>query len=828
MQIIHDRKILQLIKVIPPAIVVTFAIIATLMMVNQNHSKLTIDINSLKKNFITAKKQQMEAQVKQLVQQISYDQRNADSLLRSDIKEHVYHAYNIVTSIYNANKDKSEQEVTSLIANALREIRFNNGRGYFFIYKSNGMSVMHPISPKIEGDEGHRLKNIVARDFAHQVKSNDEAFYTWHFVKPNDKSQRYQKVGFGKYFAPYDWFIGSGEYVIDVESQLKQQAAERVQNITYGSNDYFFLMDYQGNVLSHQRREFVGRNLKDTGEEQLTRLANDLIEIAKGGGGHHRYFSQSKTEVDELEKKISYVSAVPKWNWLLGTGFFISEGSSYLAEHTRILELRHRKQLLSLLGLGLIITGVFFILSMLLSKSLALRFTRYEDKINENFTEINRLKKQFEYDAVHDSLTKLPNRMLLEKSISDGIALSRQNNLHLAVVFLDLDNFKNTNDLYGHSVGDRLLEIVSQKFNDILDRHDSVSRFGGDEFIFCFPNLIDLTAAQKKVDLILDIFKDKFLVSGKSIYSTASAGVAMYPSDGDVAEDLISKADIVLYKSKANQKGRSMFFDAETNERVKRGFIIESELRTALDEKEFSMAYQPQICVKTKRILGVEALIRWHSPSLGTVSPDEFISKAEDIGIIAEIGRFVIEKSVDDIKRFNQGRSSRDIQLSLNISPKQLIEADFNQHLFGVVNSAEIDPSLIMLEITENVLISDVDQVRPVLDALRAYGFKLSLDDFGTGYSSLSYLSKLPMNEIKIDRSFIEVFLTNPQSESLVKTIIAIGKFYNLTVVAEGVETQEQYERLKHYDCNLIQGYYFDKPLSLKQLTDKYQLYTVI
>ena len=235
------------------------------------------------------------------------------------------------------------------------------------------------------------------------------------------------------------------------------------------------------------------------------------------------------------------------------------------------------------------------------------------------------------------------------------------------------------------------------------------------------------------------------------------------------------------------------------------------------------MLYQPQINAATGLIYGVEALVRWYNPKLGHVSPVEFIQVAEDVGIINDIGNFVIKKSLQDILQFNN-RSNTQLHLSINISPKQLMEPDFVSNVINLTNEMAVDNRLITLEITENVLINDLAKVQPVLQSIRNSGMKLSLDDFGTGYSSLSYLSNLPIDEIKIDRSFIDKLLTNDQSESLVKTIIAIGQFCDLTVIAEGVETKEQYDHLRHYRCDLVQGYYFDRPLSLAALIATYQV----
>jgi diguanylate cyclase (GGDEF)-like protein len=522
------------------------------------------------------------------------------------------------------------------------------------------------------------------------------------------------------------------------------------------------------------------------------------------------------------DEKISFIRSFPEWGWIIGTGFYKAETENYLAKREHNIAQQNQSQLVNLLGLSLVTTLFFVALSLLLTQYLTRRFSLYENKITHDFEELNTVKMQLQHQALHDSLTQLPNRILLNEQISAGIELSKASNKNLAVMFVDLDDFKKINDLHGHSIGDKLLEVLGKEFSQIVKGHDSVARFGGDEFIFCFPLITDLKDAQEKVTSIQQIFNKEFIIKGKSIFSSCSIGVAMYPDDSDITEDLISKADIVLYKSKSIEKGCSLFFNDVINKQVKRDFLIEAELRIALSENELSVFYQPQICVETGKIQGVEALVRWSNKILGNVSPTEFIKLAEDIGIISDIGHFVINKALKDIKQFNDTHTY-DLQLSINISPKELMDTNFVDRTLNSINEIAFNPHLVTLEVTENVLISDLNKVTPILKQLRDHGIKFSLDDFGTGYSSLSYLGNLPMNEIKIDRSFIEKLLVNKQSESLVKTIIAIGQFYNLSVVAEGVETKEQYERLALFNCDLIQGYYFDKPLALSNLIDKYQ-----
>ncbi|MBL4942041.1 MAG: cache domain-containing protein [Colwellia sp.] len=835
----HNIKLLRLIKIIPPVIVTMFACLVIVIVFNHNQTQLKHDIETLHQDFITSKKEMIKAQVKQLVQQISYEKNSTETILKNNIKDHIYQAHAIASSIYQHNKEKTESEVTQLITTALREIRFNQGRGYVFIYKTNGLSIMHPVVPAMEGSIKIDLQdvrgNYIVRELGQLAKKNGEAFYHWWFVKPNLNSamtnsnattnigQEFEKIGFGKYFAPYDWFIGTGEYLIDVENDSKQRLIKRIANIRYGINGYVFLLDTQGNVLSHLKPDFQGTNLLNHHNANVVAVSEQIIAIANKGEGFLEYLSPFMPNSENPGQKISFIQGVAQWNWAIGVGFYESETEKYLIKRKLIFAEQNKHQLISLLSLSIVVTLFFITLSLFLTKYLAKRFTLYENRINKDFTELNKVKVQSQYQALHDSLTTLPNRILLDEHIKQGILSSRKNNKSLAVVFVDLDDFKKTNDLYGHSVGDALLQHLGDSFNKLLEKSDSVARFGGDEFIFNFPELSSQAEAEHKVKAIQQIFDQEFIIKNKSIYSSCSIGVAMFPKDGENSEELISKADIALYKSKSEQKGRSLFFNESINKQVKRDFLIESELRLALAEKELTVHYQPQISVETGEILGVEALIRWQNKILGFVSPAEFIQVAENIGIISDIGAFVIERALRDIMQFNL-KNAYDLHLSINISPKQLMEPFFAESVVNMINKVAFKPNLITLEITENVLISDLSKVQPVLQHLRDQGFKLSLDDFGTGYSSLSYLSNLPMNEIKIDRSFIDKFLTNAQSESLVKTIIAIGQFCHLTVVAEGVETKEQYERLVLYHCDLIQGYYFDKALTINDLTTKYQL----
>ncbi len=825
MRIISDQKLIRLIKVAPVLVVGIFIVLLSTIIIYNNHTKAESDLASLRDNFLDRQKAVAKSQVEQVFQDILFEQHQAEATLKSDIKQRVGEAYAIAESIYQQHKDKPEAEVTRLITTSLRNISFNGGRGYFFIYKTNGLNVMHPLLPHIEGQSKWDLQDVkgsyIVREMGELVKTNGEDFYHWWFVKPQNKTQEFEKIGYGKYFAPYDWFIGTGEYVIDVENDIKQRLLQRISNIRYGENGYVFVIDYQGNYLSHFKKSLVGTNNVDGKGANGFPFVRKIIKTAQQGGGYVQYVSSIMPSSGKPAQKISYVKGVTDWNWVVGTGVYIKEVENYLTKREAVIQAQNKDELRKILLLSISATLILIFVLIYISRNIAKRFQNFQQHIGSSIKELQHTKDQLHFLAHHDTLTQLPNRLLLTERIARAIQLSKNNHTQFALMFVDLDDFKKINDLYSHSIGDSLLQAVTNRFQDVLQEGDSITRFGGDEFIFCFPGLKDIRAAEEKVKLIHAIFKKPFAISGKVIHSSCSIGVTMYPNDGDDPEELISKADIVLHKSKAHQKGSVLFFNKSVNQQVHRDLQLESALRMALKNHELSVVYQPQICIKSGHIHGVEALVRWHNKQLGHVSPVDFIHIAESSGLIHEIGMFVLEQSLSDISSFNQHRE-HPIMLSVNLSPKQLNAPEFVDHIMAAVDRHSLDNRLITFEITESLLIEDLSHVSPILQRLRDSGFNLSLDDFGTGYSSLSYLNILPINEIKIDRSFIEKLLSSSETDNLIRAIIAIGESYQLTMVAEGVETAEQLAKLGSYQCHIAQGYYFDKPLPLATLCDKY------
>lgn len=814
-----DKNILKLIKYAPVTVTLCFSAVMIFLLVQENQLTLERDIKALSQDSISQQRMLLKNQIDALSTQVSYEKNNATEQLQNDIKEQVLEAHEMASGIYRSNVNLSKKEISNRIKEALRNIRFHSGRGYFFAMTAEGISELSPINPTVEGKSVRNLKDfngaLIIEDMIALMKGKDQTFYHYYFSKPGKFERSYFKVSFIKRFEPLQWYIGTGEYLIDFETDLQEELLSRLQlNRENQSYDYY-IVDDALHYISHGDKGAIGELANST--------VLDLKHIAQTAS-YGQFIDSSSNFTDEnglLKGSITYARYNTDWKWTIAGSIDLTQVNKYFLDRKLKLEARNKETLCTLLILSIALSLFLALTSVVISRNTAKRFKRYESKVLRNLTKLKQSKEQLRFLANHDPLTKLPNRRALEASIERDIALCAVHNKHMAVLFFDLDDFKKINDHYGHSTGDELLAVLGQKFKEQLRPQDKVFRFGGDEFIFCFPMLCDLDDAKDKVLGVQEVMQQKIELTNHSLHIKGSIGIAMYPNDGAQASELIRKADLVLYKSKAQEKGSFLFYEQALHTELERALVIESELRIALDNNELSLVYQPQICATSKQIMGVEALVRWHSDKLGFVAPDEFIAIAENVGLIDKVGQFVIEQSCQDIAEFNRHNLSP-VTLSINVSPAQLIKDNFVDNVCEITKRYGISNAYITIEITENVLISDVETSKAIIESLRQHGFDVSLDDFGTGYSSLSYLSQLPINEIKIDRSFILEFLSSEQSLSLVKSIILIAESCHMSVVAEGVETNEQYQTLKRLGCDIIQGYFFSKPIDIDELYSHY------
>lgn len=433
--------------------------------------------------------------------------------------------------------------------------------------------------------------------------------------------------------------------------------------------------------------------------------------------------------------------------------------------------------------------------------------------MHTNLQEIIDTQEKADYLAYHDSLTNLPNRIKLEEHLDHVISVANRDKLTMSILFIDLDRFKIINDTLGHQVGDRLLQNVSKRIREVLRDTDMVARMGGDEFIVVLETARDKKSAAYVCQKILDAIKEPIKVGDHSLNTSASIGVAMFPDNGKNITTLIKNADTAMYHAKNLGKNNFQYYNEELSINIHYQLKIEQALKFAVSKKELYLNYQPQYDLESRRTISFEALVRWNSKKIGFITPDVFIPVAEDTGMIIEIGDFIFEQACIDFKKFKE--INKELQyIAINISTIQFRDKHFVDKIKEIIKRVNILPSQIELEITERYIMEFNESNMTVLEELRDLGFRMSIDDFGTGYSSMNYLTKLPIDIIKVDKSFVDGIPDDNNNMQISKAIIALSKSLGYKTVAEGIETKEQEETLLSLDCNIGQGYLFSKPLN--------------
>ncbi|MDD5112773.1 MAG: EAL domain-containing protein [Methylobacter sp.] len=431
------------------------------------------------------------------------------------------------------------------------------------------------------------------------------------------------------------------------------------------------------------------------------------------------------------------------------------------------------------------------------------------------FIDISKQKaaeRHLAYLAYHDQLTELPNRDLFHDRLNMAVLQAKRSQQNIAVLFIDLDHFKYINDTFGHAIGDQLLQQVALKLASCLREQDTLARMGGDEFTVIlqeFNNRQDVELAARR---ILDTLDTPFLVDHHALYVSASIGISFFPEDGNDASELMKRADTAMYSAKNDGRRRLHFFQASMEGYSLNRVAMEQHLRIALEQNEFMVFYQPQINLNSGRIVGAEALLRWHRPGIGLIPPNQFIPLAEDTGLILPIGEWVLRETCKQHKLWTNTRNSN-LRIGVNLSGHQFKQANLSTTVANILQETGMNPKFLDLELTESVAMQDVYTSLRTLKTLKHAGVQISIDDFGTGYSSLSYLKQFPIDRLKIDQSFVADIASDPNSAAIVLAIIAMSHSLGLDVIAEGVETQEQLQFLKMHGCNEVQGYLFGRPM---------------
>lgn len=439
------------------------------------------------------------------------------------------------------------------------------------------------------------------------------------------------------------------------------------------------------------------------------------------------------------------------------------------------------------------------------------------DRIASMRQELIEANKQLEKLSSTDTLTGIPNRMHFEKTIRKSIAQAKRNHTKFVIFYIDLDNFKNTNDTLGHQFGDLLLKYAVERMTNISRESDFLARIGGDEFAMITYDVSSFDDAAKIAHKLIHAFRSPFILEDNKVSSSLSIGIAIYPDHGSNIETLIKNVDMAMYKAKESGKNNFQCYDESITQAKMKQNRYETELRYALNNDEFHIEFQPKFNLLTGEIVGVESLLRWHNPTLGDVSPDVFIPIAERTGLIHSIGKWVLESCCQQLYIWQQ-ESTCDFRMAINLSPKQLMKPDLAKHVDELLATYEINPDKIEFEITETAIMSGDEISEKLLKRFNELGITLTIDDFGTGFSSLIHIKRLPIKALKIDKTFVVDIPKDENDIAIVKSVISLSDSLKLNVVAEGIETEEQKQFLLEHGCTIGQGFHLSMPLKSDEL----------
>ena len=889
-------------------------------------------------------KERLTAEMRSARDYVDFLRQRTEDVLRRRVVEQVDAAMEVAQAIHASESGRRPAtEVKKLIIEALRPVQFFDGRGYLFIDDMEGRFVLLPTAPQYEGtvaldnqdDQGtYIMRGLISA--ARQIPGT--SFFRYRWYRPDKPLQMADKLAYVRHFTPYDWLIGSGDYIYEWETRQKNEAMERLRALRFGSSGTVGLIALDGRSLLSPNDPGLEGLLPKTMPPQEQAALEKISATALAGGGFVEYEwpRPDHQEGQPLGRKTALVSVYKPWDWVLVTSMFNDELQSTLRSETKAQaqgNTQRRLQLLLLLGgaLALGLVGSFGFSRW--SHHLFTRYHRELDaananlrvaaiafesqegmcvtdpqgvilQVNQSFTRITgysaaeavgktpALLKSGQhdtsfYDAMHgalvgtgawqgeiwnrrkdgsvfpewltitavkaedgqvshfvstltditqrkedeekirqlayyDPLTLLPNRRLLMDRLQRALVTSRRTQHQGAVMFIDLDNFKLVNDSLGHDKGDLLLHEMAQRLSAAVRDGDTVARLGGDEFVVVLENLnTQVRKAARQAEGVAEKMRlslaQPMQLAGRSVQTSCSIGVVLFTDDSASADDLMKHADLAMYQAKEAGRNTVRFFDPEMHAAVLHRVALEQDLRIALQKDHLVLFYQVQVDPQG-RAVGTEALVRWRHPQRGLISPGEFIPLAEESGLILPLGQWVLHSACEQLARWASEPQHAHLTVAVNVSGRQMLQADFVAQVLQTLEVTGAPAQRLKLELTESLLLDSPQDVITKMSALKDHGVGFSLDDFGTGYSSLAYLRQLPMDQIKIDQSFVQNIVTDPRATAIVRTIVTLADNLGLSVIAEGVETEAQRESLAANGCYAYQGYLFGYPVPVEEL----------
>lgn len=879
-----------------------------------------------------------------LADYLEFQRARSEERTRAIVREQVDLVYDMVRAIYARERGRmSDERLRTLIVEAIRPMRFLDGRGYYFIDTLDGDCVLLPTAPELEGtslwdnrdDSGHYImRGLVAA--ADNTQGAGYSRYRWY--RPDNPRVMAEKIAYVRSFEPFGWVIGAGEYLYKIDADLQREALKRIESQRFHPDGVIGVSTPDGRILVEPQlsaAQAQPATLLQQGDVPWTQAASEII--ARNGGGRLQF--SLRTADGREERRLGYAVAHAGWGWHLVASIGLAELDTALEEERAALRQSAHSRLQFTLAALALASVVTVLLGLAFSSWLGRRFSSYRSTIAERnaaLEENNRqlqlaarvfecgseammvLDTRYRYLAVngafarltgkeadaykgrpvaelldaelgtpwtaispaldggsawsgevamrgdggrklavqlsisavtdasgrpthfvgaltdmtahkqteallrhmaeYDALTDLPNRVLLRERTRAAIQAAAKSGRLAAMLFIDLDRFKNVNDSLGHSVGDALLRLVAQRLSGLVAPTDTISRPGGDEFVLLLADATTRDDIAAHASRLIDAFATAFRVEHYELSITPSVGIAVWPHDGLDADTLLRNADAAMYHAKESGRNTYRFFTEEMSLRVRERLDLENLLRQALLRQEFEVHYQPQYSLADQRILGCEALVRWRHPERGLISPERFIPLAEDTGLIVAIGRWVLATACRQAQAWRDAGFA-DLTMAVNASPVQIHHGNFADTVATALAESGLPARSLEIELTESTLMADAAPVAATLGALQEMGVRLAIDDFGTGYSSLAYLKRFRLDKLKIDRSFISDLPADVDDANITVAIIGIARSLSMGVIAEGVETPAQQRFLLEQGCSEGQGYLFSKPLPPAAMT---------
>ena len=812
MNFFSEKNLTNWIVILPILGIVITAFIFVVSGINNRKISLKKEIHTSQIKLLKKHKQAAQKRVEDLVAYLDSSEKVLKKESKEVTKNIVSIAVAMIENTYKSHSDLPKQEILSKIKSRLNDIRFWDGAGYFFIYDLDGNCLLLPPNPSLENtnliDLIDAKNRFTIKEHIKIVIEKGEGFDEWHWYKPNETSMK-KKIGFVKIFEPLGIYIGTARYEEDLLHEIKENMKKNfLQDYLQENEKYFFIYDKAGNSII---------------QDNKTMKMTDVAEIVKGSQYATEGFFLNHTisvyfEVEkELKSGSSFVTYMPKYEWIIGTNTYRDEVLNDIVKNKKKVKSNFNDLIKNRILFALIMVLLMLFVSTYFANKLKSVFKRYKKDLQDEHNLTLNEQEKLRHNLKHDYLTSLPNRLLLTDRLNQAIKHSSRDKRQLAIIFIDVDKFKIINDSLGHDVGDTLLKEIAKRLTSSMRESDTVSRFGGDEFVILvdgFKNIHDIITVINKME---KSFSKDILLDNIAHNVTLSMGISVFPDDGNSAQLLLKNADIAMYKAKLEGGNRYRFFTAKMNEETQKQIEIEKELHVGVKNGEFVLYYQPLVEAKSGKISGVEALIRWNHPTKGLVFPDEFIEIAEESNVIIDMGNWIIEESMRQIVQWKE-KGYELKKISINIAGKQLEHPDFIKYIKETLQKTNCKPEWIEVEIVERFAMKDVQKSIEILNELRKINIDIAIDDFGTGYSSLAYLKHLPITKLKIDRTFVKNILNSHKDRAIAESILALGSGLHLKILAEGVENEDERDFFQFNGCDEIQGYLFSKPLPAKEV----------